>query len=67
MTRVNNWLTPAGAIFIILAVSGILVYKTIDGISWGFGEYFSLILIVFIFGFIIYYGIKHQRKQVKLE
>jgi len=64
MSRIG-WLTPVAAIFILIAVSGILAYKTIDGITWSFGEYFSLVLIVFVIGFIIYSGIKHQRKQTK--
>ncbi len=66
MSRVG-WLTPAGAIFILIAVSGILLYKTIDGVSWSFGEYFTLVLILFVIGFIIYSGIKYQRKQSKSE
>ena len=65
MSRVG-WLTPVAAVFILIAVSGILVFKTIDGVSWSFGEYFILVLIVFVIGFIIYSGIKHQRKQAKL-
>jgi hypothetical protein len=62
-----GWLTYAGTIFILIAAGGYLLYKKIVGVNWSFGEYFSLVLILFVIGFIIYSGIKHQRKQAKLE
>lgn len=58
-------ITEAGAIVLLLGAIGFLIFKTMSGIRWSFSEYFSLVIILAIIGFIIYFGIKQTRKQTK--